>query len=87
MRFICSACGVQHADSAVPPDHCDICADERQFVPRDGQKWTTLKEMQGTYRNQLDVEGPELISKAKLWEEIPRRDKYNEIWNEVKGAN
>ena len=32
-------------------------------------------------------EGPELIKQAKLWEEIPRRDKYNEIWNEVKGAN
>lgn len=32
-------------------------------------------------------EGPDLIEKAVLWEEIPRREKYNEIWNEVKGAN
>lgn len=32
-------------------------------------------------------EGPDLIKNAKLWEEIPRREKYNEIWNEVKGAN
>ncbi len=27
-----------------------------------GTAWTTLKELQATHRNQLDVEGPELIS-------------------------
>ena len=32
-------------------------------------------------------EGPGLIKDAILWEEIPRREKYNEIWNEIKGAN
>ena len=62
MKFICVACGVQQADSALPPEHCAICEDERQYVPAGGQKWTTLKEMQATHRNQLDVEGPELIS-------------------------
>ena len=62
MKYICLACGVQHAESAVPPERCAVCADERQYVPSGGQKWTTLKEMQATHRNQLDVEGPELIS-------------------------
>ena len=62
MKPICVACGVQQADSGLPPEHCAICEDERQYVPAGGQKWTTLKEMQATHRNQLDVEGPELIS-------------------------
>ncbi len=64
MKYICTTCGVQYADSALPPDRCAICEDERQYVGHAGQKWTTLKEMQATHRNQLDVEGPELISIA-----------------------
>jgi hypothetical protein len=61
-KYICVTCGVQHAESALPPEHCAICEDDRQFVPSTGQKWTTLKEMQATHKNQLDVEGLELIS-------------------------
>ena len=61
-KFICVTCGVQYADSAHPPERCTICEDERQYVPREGQRWTTLKEMQAAFRNQLDVEAPELIS-------------------------
>jgi glyoxylase-like metal-dependent hydrolase (beta-lactamase superfamily II) len=64
MKYICTTCGVQHADSVLPPEHCAICEDERQYVGHGGQKWTTLKEMGATHRNQLDVEGPELISIA-----------------------
>lgn len=63
-KFICVTCGVQHAESVLPPEHCAICQDERQYVGPTGQKWTTLKEMQTTHKNQLDVEGPELISIA-----------------------
>jgi glyoxylase-like metal-dependent hydrolase (beta-lactamase superfamily II) len=61
-NFICATCGVQYADSVVPPERCLICEDERQYIGWEGQRWTTLKEMQAQYRNQLDVEGPELIS-------------------------
>jgi glyoxylase-like metal-dependent hydrolase (beta-lactamase superfamily II) len=61
-KFICVACGVQYADSALPPERCTVCEDERQYVPREGQRWTTLKEMRASHRNQLDVEAPELIS-------------------------
>ena len=63
-KYICVTCGVQHAEAVLPPEHCTICEDDRQFVPSSGQKWTTLKEMQATHKNQLDVEGPELISIA-----------------------
>ena len=62
MKFICVGCGVQHAESAVPPGRCAICEDQRQYVGPGGQRWTTLKELQATHKNQLDVEGPELIS-------------------------
>lgn len=61
-KYICATCGVQYADSALPPERCTVCEDERQYVPREGQRWTTLNELQVSHRNQLDVEGPELIS-------------------------
>jgi hypothetical protein len=61
-NYICTTCGVQYAESALPPEHCLICEDERQYVGWDGQRWTTLRELQLTHRNRLDVEGPELIS-------------------------
>ena len=61
-NYICVTCGVQYAESVLPPEHCSVCEDERQFVGWEGQRWTVLKELLGSYRNQLDVEGPELIS-------------------------
>lgn len=63
-KYVCVTCGVQYADSARPPERCTVCEDDRQYVPREGQRWTTLKELQVSHRNQLDVEGPELISVA-----------------------
>jgi glyoxylase-like metal-dependent hydrolase (beta-lactamase superfamily II) len=61
-NYICSTCGVQYAESVLPPERCLVCEDERQYVGPEGQKWTTLKELQSTHRNRLDVEAPELIS-------------------------
>jgi glyoxylase-like metal-dependent hydrolase (beta-lactamase superfamily II) len=61
-NYICTTCGVQYAESVVPPERCRICEDERQYVGWEGQRWTALKELQSTHRNRLDVEGPELIS-------------------------
>lgn len=40
--FICTACGTQYAETGVPPRHCVICEEERQYVPPAGQSWTTL---------------------------------------------
>lgn len=39
---LCATCGVEHASR---PEVCAICADERQWVPVDGQRWTTLDEL------------------------------------------
>lgn len=40
--WICATCAVEHADRDAV---CTICADERQWVPADGQHWTTLEEL------------------------------------------
>lgn len=40
---LCATCAVEHAEPL--PEVCAICADERQWVPADGQRWTTLEEL------------------------------------------
>jgi glyoxylase-like metal-dependent hydrolase (beta-lactamase superfamily II) len=43
--WVCRTCGVQVPPSAAPPDACAICADERQYVPPEGQSWTHREEL------------------------------------------
>ncbi|MEJ3404765.1 hydrolase [Rathayibacter sp. YIM 133350] len=45
--WICATCAVEHANR---DDVCAICDDERQWVPRDGQHWTTLGELEASGR-------------------------------------
>jgi hypothetical protein len=47
--FVCVTCGTQFAESAEPPPECPICLDPRQFVPEDGQRWTTLEELRASH--------------------------------------
>jgi hypothetical protein len=42
--LLCATCGVEHAEAT---GVCRICADERQWVPADGQRWTSLRELRG----------------------------------------
>ncbi|MCO1655128.1 hydrolase [Pseudonocardia humida] len=44
---VCATCAVEHAERI---DVCRICADERQWVPADGQVWTTLAELAASGR-------------------------------------
>jgi hypothetical protein len=41
---VCATCAVQQPPGP-PPDVCPICADERQWVPAGGQRWTSLREL------------------------------------------
>jgi hypothetical protein len=50
MHPICITCGVQ-SGAVEPPDTCPVCADERQFVGWDGQRWTGLDELRRGHRN------------------------------------
>lgn len=44
-HWICENCGTQYAASDTPPDACPVCVDDRQYVARDGQRWTTHAEL------------------------------------------
>jgi hypothetical protein len=48
--FLCLQCGVQFAAAAMPPDHCPICEDERQYVRWEGQAWITPEELAAGHR-------------------------------------
>ncbi|GAA3895024.1 MBL fold metallo-hydrolase [Leifsonia kafniensis] len=56
--WICTACGLEHEDSAAPPERCEVCTDERQFVPLTGQAWITAKQLesQGTLLHTAPIE-------------------------------
>ena len=49
--FICTACGTQFPVSEKPPAQCFICEEERQYVPEQGQTWTTLDALAKTHVN------------------------------------
>lgn len=60
-NFICVTCGSQFAESAEPPPRCPICEDERQYVGRDGQQWTTLEELRRDHGAEIREEAPGLV--------------------------
>ncbi|GAA2724416.1 hydrolase [Cellulomonas aerilata] len=43
--WICCTCANQYPPAPVPPADCRICTDDRQYVPHDGQRWTSLAEL------------------------------------------
>jgi glyoxylase-like metal-dependent hydrolase (beta-lactamase superfamily II) len=55
--FICATCGAQHAPSGTPPERCAVCEDARQYVPEDGQRWTTPGQLRAEHRNEIRPEG------------------------------
>ncbi|AIY01804.1 hypothetical protein ART_2205 [Arthrobacter sp. PAMC 25486] len=46
--WTCATCAIEHPDTPAPPEVCEICADERQYVPATGQRWTTRDELAAT---------------------------------------
>lgn len=56
-RYICATCGTQFPDADAPPPSCPICTDPRQYVPLDGQRWTTLAELRAGHRNAVRADG------------------------------
>ncbi|HEX2696941.1 MAG TPA: hypothetical protein VHM28_04485 [Anaerolineales bacterium] len=59
-NYICATCGVQHAETNTPPEHCPICDDERQYIGLKGQRWTTLAELQKEHHNRIEQVEPNL---------------------------
>jgi hypothetical protein len=58
--FICVQCGTQHEETSAPRAECRICADERQYVNPEGQKWTKLEELLATHRSRFESEAERL---------------------------
>ena len=75
--FICTNCGIQYEASERPPPECPICEDEKQWVPIDGQTWTTLAVMRssGKYENDMMEVEPGLtgIHTEPTWSGVDRR--------------
>ena len=61
-NWICETCGVQFSESNQPPAACLICEDDRQYVGRSGQNWTTLQQMQGNFHNKTFEVNDQIIS-------------------------
>jgi glyoxylase-like metal-dependent hydrolase (beta-lactamase superfamily II) len=47
MTWLCRTCGNQFPPSAAPPQACPICSDERQYLPPEGQSWTSFEAVTG----------------------------------------
>jgi hypothetical protein len=59
--WICASCGNHYPDTADPPASCVICADERQWVPLSGQRWTTAAELADDRRCEIWEVEPGLL--------------------------
>ena len=59
--FICTACGMQYAESEKPPAQCVVCEEERQYVPPRGQTWTTLQALTHSHMNSMREYEPGII--------------------------
>jgi hypothetical protein len=51
---MCVTCGVQYGSET---SSCAVCEDARQYVPVDGQQWTTLAELRSGHTNVVRPEG------------------------------
>ncbi|WP_019179556.1 hypothetical protein [Microbacterium yannicii] len=59
--WICQTCAIEHADTEQPPVICEICVDDRQWVPVAGQQWTHREQLrQLGYRTRIDELEPGL---------------------------
>jgi glyoxylase-like metal-dependent hydrolase (beta-lactamase superfamily II) len=61
VRPVCATCGAVYPAADEPPPACPICEDERQWVPEDGQKWTSLEELAADHRNEVREEDVALL--------------------------
>ncbi|HEX8995675.1 MAG TPA: MBL fold metallo-hydrolase [Ktedonobacterales bacterium] len=51
--YLCQTCGTQYPAEVAPPERCPICEDDRQYVNRAGQQWTTLAKLRESHTNTL----------------------------------
>jgi glyoxylase-like metal-dependent hydrolase (beta-lactamase superfamily II) len=56
--YLCATCAVETDGPRTAEQVCPICADERQYIPAGGQRWTSVEQLvrQGQRVTWLDVE-------------------------------
>lgn len=60
--WVCGVCGNHYPEAENPPAECVVCADERQWVPPTGQRWTTLdKAVASGYVSEIREVEPGLL--------------------------
>lgn len=52
--YICGTCGTEFPERDNPPVLCPICADDRQYLPPQGQWWTTLDDLRSEHVNRFE---------------------------------
>jgi hypothetical protein len=55
--YVCATCGTLFPDSEAAPPECPICTDPRQYVPEEGQRWTSLGELRAEHENEIREDG------------------------------
>jgi len=71
--FVCATCGTQFAETEVEPPECPICTDARQYVPEEGQRWTTLEELREGHRNEVRADDEPTGIGTEPWFAIGQR--------------
>lgn len=46
---ICTACGTEYSPAFNQQENCPICSNDRQYIPENGQAWTSIEELVQTY--------------------------------------
>jgi glyoxylase-like metal-dependent hydrolase (beta-lactamase superfamily II) len=62
MITLCKACGTSFESTHSHPEHCNICEDERQYVPVTGQEWVELDTLVASHTNKWQQQEPDLFS-------------------------
>jgi len=57
IAYLCETCGAQFEPSTAPPERCPVCDDARQWVPEDGQRWTTPEALAANHRHLVRDDG------------------------------
>lgn len=56
---VCLTCGTQYA---APRPDCPVCLDERQYVGRGGQQWTSVAELRADgHQGRFEEQGPGVL--------------------------
>ena len=85
--MICQTCGTQYEPTAAVPAVCAVCADDRQYVGRDGQRWTTHQELAARLHLRIEPDGHVLGVGIEEEFAIPQRalllatDAGNILWD------